>query len=50
MGSLSKIFGMLPGMGEMKEQIAGIDEKEIDRLYADEVVFDQHADQRAVRS
>ncbi len=34
MGSLSKIFGMLPGMGEMKEQIAGIDEREIDRLQA----------------
>jgi signal recognition particle subunit SRP54 len=34
MGSLSKIFGMLPGMGEMKEQIAGIDEKEIDRIEA----------------
>jgi len=34
MGSLSKIFGMLPGMGDMKEQIAGIDEREIDRLQA----------------
>jgi signal recognition particle subunit SRP54 len=34
MGSLSKIFGMLPGMGEMKEQIAGIDEREIDRIEA----------------
>ncbi|MBA2739231.1 MAG: signal recognition particle protein [Nocardioidaceae bacterium] len=34
MGSLSKIFGMLPGMGEMKEQIAGIDEREVDRLQA----------------
>ncbi len=34
MGSLSKIFGMLPGMGDMKEQIADIDEREIDRLQA----------------
>ncbi|GAB3763605.1 signal recognition particle protein [Microlunatus parietis] len=34
MGPLSKIFGMLPGMGEMKDQIAGIDEKEVDRIEA----------------
>nr|WP_231747914.1 signal recognition particle protein [Auraticoccus cholistanensis] len=34
MGPLSKIFGMLPGMGEMKDQIANIDEKEIDRIEA----------------
>ncbi len=34
MGPLSKIFGMLPGMGEIKDQIAGIDEKEIDRIEA----------------
>ena len=34
MGSLSKILGMLPGMAEMKDQIAGIDEREIDRLQA----------------
>ncbi len=34
MGSLSKIFGMLPGMGDMKQQIADIDEREIDRLQA----------------
>jgi signal recognition particle subunit SRP54 len=34
MGSLSKIFGMLPGMGDMKQQIADIDEKEIDRIEA----------------
>nr|MBA3527744.1 signal recognition particle protein [Propionibacteriaceae bacterium] len=34
MGPLSKIFGMLPGMGEMKEQINGIDEKEVDRIEA----------------
>jgi signal recognition particle subunit SRP54 len=34
MGSLSKILGMLPGMGEIKDQVAGIDEREVDRLQA----------------
>ncbi|SDR98949.1 signal recognition particle protein [Microlunatus soli] len=34
MGPLSKIFGMLPGMGEMKDQISNIDEREIDRIEA----------------
>ncbi|HKE68115.1 MAG TPA: signal recognition particle protein [Nocardioidaceae bacterium] len=34
MGSLSKIFGMLPGMGQLKDQIAEIDDKEIDRIQA----------------
>jgi len=34
MGSLSKIFGMLPGMGQVKDQIADIDEREIDRIQA----------------
>ncbi|MFX4271114.1 signal recognition particle protein [Propionibacteriaceae bacterium Y1685] len=34
MGPLSKIFGMIPGMGEMKDQINNIDEKEIDRIEA----------------
>ncbi|GAB3702926.1 signal recognition particle protein [Mariniluteicoccus flavus] len=34
MGPLSKIFAMMPGMGEMKDQIANIDEKEVDRLEA----------------
>ncbi len=34
MGSLSKIFGMLPGMAQYKDQIAGIDEREIDRIQA----------------
>ncbi|WP_420175598.1 signal recognition particle protein [Luteococcus sp. OSA5] len=34
MGPMSKIFGMLPGMGQMKDQIANIDEKEIDRIEA----------------
>ncbi|MGH3481996.1 MAG: signal recognition particle protein, partial [Nocardioidaceae bacterium] len=34
MGSLSKIFGMLPGMGDLKDQVAEIDDKEIDRIQA----------------
>ena len=34
MGPLSKVFGMLPGMGELKDQISNIDEKEIDRIEA----------------
>jgi signal recognition particle subunit SRP54 len=34
MGPLSKIFGMLPGMGDFKEQINNIDEREVDRLEA----------------
>ncbi|MFG3348358.1 signal recognition particle protein [Streptomyces sp. NPDC048018] len=34
MGSISKLLGMLPGMGQMKEQIANIDEREVDRVGA----------------
>ena len=34
MGSLSKIMGMIPGMGDFKDQIAEIDDKEIDRIQA----------------
>jgi signal recognition particle subunit SRP54 len=34
MGPLSKIFGMLPGMGEMKDQLNSIDEKDVDRIEA----------------
>jgi signal recognition particle subunit SRP54 len=34
MGPLSKVFGMLPGMGEIKDRIAGIDEREVDRIEA----------------
>jgi signal recognition particle subunit SRP54 len=34
MGPLSKIFGMLPGMGDFKDQINNIDEREVDRLEA----------------
>ncbi len=34
MGPLSKIFGMLPGMGQMREQLDSIDEREVDRIEA----------------
>ena len=34
MGSMSKILGMMPGMGQLKGQIGDIDEKEIDRIEA----------------
>ncbi|WP_329123480.1 signal recognition particle protein [Streptomyces sp. NBC_01465] len=34
MGSMSKLLGMLPGMGQMKEQIANIDERDVDRTAA----------------
>ncbi|MEJ7635259.1 signal recognition particle protein [Aeromicrobium sp.] len=34
MGSMSKIVGMLPGMGAMKEQLANFDEREVDRIKA----------------
>jgi len=34
MGPLSKIFSMLPGMGEIKDQINNIDERDVDRIEA----------------
>jgi signal recognition particle subunit SRP54 len=34
MGSLSKLLGMLPGMGELKDQIANLDDREMDRVGA----------------
>lgn len=34
MGSLSKLLGMLPGMGEMKEQLEAVDDNEMDRVGA----------------
>jgi signal recognition particle subunit SRP54 len=34
MGPLSKVFGMLPGMGEIKDQISNIDERDVDRIEA----------------
>jgi signal recognition particle subunit SRP54 len=34
MGSISKLLGMLPGMGQIKDQIQNIDERDIDRMAA----------------
>ena len=34
LGSMSKIMGMLPGMGQFREQLENFDEKEIDRIQA----------------
>ncbi len=34
MGSLGKILGMLPGMGEMKAQLDQVDDRELDRVAA----------------
>ena len=34
MGSMTKMLGMLPGMGQFKEQLANFDEREIDRIQA----------------
>ncbi len=34
MGPLSKVLGMMPGAGQMKDQLNSIDEREIDRIEA----------------
>jgi signal recognition particle subunit SRP54 len=34
LGSMSKIMGMLPGMGQFRDQLANFDEREIDRVQA----------------
>jgi signal recognition particle subunit SRP54 len=34
MGSLQKIFGMLPGMGDFKEQLNQVDDSDLDRVVA----------------
>ena len=34
LGSMSKIMGMLPGMGQFRDQLADFDEREIDRIQA----------------
>lgn len=34
MGSMQKMLGMLPGMGQMREQLENFDEREIDRVQA----------------
>jgi signal recognition particle subunit SRP54 len=34
MGSMTKMLGMLPGMGQVREQLENFDEREIDRVQA----------------
>lgn len=34
MGSMTKLMGMMPGMGQFKEQLANFDEREIDKIKA----------------
>jgi signal recognition particle subunit SRP54 len=34
LGSMSKLMGMLPGMGQFRDQLANFDEREIDRIQA----------------
>ncbi|MBC9225140.1 signal recognition particle protein [Aeromicrobium sp. 636] len=34
MGSMTKMLGMLPGMGQFKDQLANFDEKDIDKIKA----------------
>jgi signal recognition particle subunit SRP54 len=34
MGSISKLLGMMPGMGQIKDQIANLDERDVDRTAA----------------
>jgi crotonobetainyl-CoA:carnitine CoA-transferase CaiB-like acyl-CoA transferase len=46
------VRGPAPWLGQHTTEImreSGIDDEEIERLYADEVVFDQHAERQAVR-
>ncbi len=45
MGPMSKILGMMPGMGQYKDQIGNIDEKEIDRIEA--VIYSMTPAERA---
>ena len=34
MGSMTKLMGMMPGMGEVRKQLENVDEKDIDRIAA----------------
>jgi signal recognition particle subunit SRP54 len=34
LGSMSKLMGMLPGMGQFRDQLANFDEREVDRIQA----------------
>ncbi|WP_432478955.1 signal recognition particle protein [Nocardioides sp. GXQ0305] len=45
LGSLSKIMGMLPGMGQFREQLDNFDERELDRIQA--IIRSMTPDERA---
>ncbi|TIC80840.1 signal recognition particle protein [Nocardioides sp. GY 10127] len=45
LGSMSKIMGMLPGMGQFREQLENFDEREIDRIQA--VIYSMTPAERA---
>lgn len=45
LGSMQKIMGMLPGMGQFREQLEGFDEREIDRIQA--IIFSMTPGERA---
>ncbi len=32
MGPIANLLGMLPGMGQMKEQLAQVDDRDVDRV------------------
>ncbi len=45
MGSLSKIMGMLPGMGQYRDQLENFDERELDRVQA--IIYSMTPGERA---
>jgi signal recognition particle subunit SRP54 len=45
LGSMSKIMGMLPGMGQFREQLDNFDEREIDRIQA--IIYSMTPGERA---
>jgi len=45
LGSMSKIMGMLPGMGQFRDQLENFDEREIDRIQA--IISSMTPDERA---
>ena len=44
MGSMTKLVGMLPGMGQFKEQLANFDDREVDRIKA--IILSMTPDER----
>jgi signal recognition particle subunit SRP54 len=45
LGPLTKILGMMPGVGQMKDQLANFDEREVDRIEA--IIFSMTPAERA---